>query len=515
MATKSIVFKMIRYKSTRGDKNLYSFSEAIVKGVSKDGGLFVPERIPKFTLKQLKLLLEKTYRQQANFIFNLFKPDLSNQEVRKIVYKAYSSNFDTSSITPLTHLKNNQYILELWHGPTLSFKDLALQVMPSLFSAALEKRKRPVHHLILVATSGDTGKAALDGYKDKKNISIIVFYPLGRVSKLQQLQMITQEGSNVVVYGVRGDFDQVQTLVKNIFNDSQFNKKLYNNYQIVLSSANSINWGRIIPQIVYHVRSYIDLVKKQTITLGEKIDITIPTGNFGNILAAFYAKKMGLPLNKLICASNANNVLTEFLKTGVYDTKKHKLIKTPSPSMDILIANNIERLLYEITRSSRKVSLWMNKLNSTGKFKVDNATKAVLQKEFYADWVSNKDCLLNIKRVYEQTNYLMDPHTSVAQAVAERYIKQNTILRPVIICSTAHWSKFAKDIYKALINDKKDSHIDEFAALRKVAKLSPGLSIPKPIRDLQKKKLRFKQKCKADRKLMENLINNWVKKYFL
>ncbi len=452
------------YKSTRDNNKKYSFSEVLLKGIADDGGLFIPEKIPKLTLNQLTQLSDMAYQKRAVFVLNLFKTGFPKGVISNIVNQAYSTNFDTSLIAPLIHLKDNQYVLELWHGPTLAFKDMALQIMPLFFSKAI---KKPNRYLILVATSGDTGKAALEGYKDKENISIIVFYPEKHVSKIQELQMTTQEGENVSVVAIKDNFDKCQSLVKEIFNDKRFNNILKSKFKTTLSSANSINWGRLVPQIVYHVSSYVDLIRMGVISAGDQIDISIPTGNFGNILAAFYARGMGLPVRKLICASNANNVLTKFLQTGVYDIRNRSLVKTPSPSMDILVASNIERLLYLLTNNPKQVSDWMNHLKLNKFFMVDIATKNKLKDIFYADWVSNIDCLKHIKALYSETKYLIDPHTSVAHIVAERYIAKTNIIKPVIICSTAHWSKFSRSIVNA----------------------------PRQIKNLSRKKIIHRQKC--------------------
>lgn len=503
---------MILYKSTRGkDKKLYSFLDAMLKGIAQDGGLLVPERIPHVSSEQLKTLKQTSYQKKAIFVLKQFQTDLSEHALKKIVDTAYAGNFDNPSIVPVVHLKENQYMLELWHGPTLSFKDIALQIMPLLFLEALKKNRTPLRYLILVATSGDTGKAALVGYKDRDNISIMVIYPHNHVSKLQELQMTTQEGSNVAIYAMHGDFDAVQRVVKDIFNDKVFNQKLLDNYQTVLSSANSINWGRLLPQIVYYVSSYIDLVDRKVIQWGNRIDIVVPTGNFGNILAGFYAKNMGVPIQKLICASNANNVATSFLQTGVYDITKRKLIKTPSPSMDILIASNIERLLFMITNDAKKVSGWMKNLREKKKFIVDTKTKELLQDEFYADWASNEESLLNIKRVFQQTRYLMDPHTSVAQTIAQGYSQKMGVGVPLVICSTAHWSKFAKDVYQALVPTKSGTLADDFDMLGSVVKLAPSVTIPKVIKELKNKKIIYKKRCKADKEDLKDAIVDFVK----
>ncbi|MFH1838264.1 MAG: threonine synthase [Candidatus Kuenenbacteria bacterium] len=514
---------MIKYKSTRGENSLYNFSEAILKGIANDGGLFVPAIIPKFTLKQIKSLINKSFQERALFVFDLFKTGFSNKILRQIIKKAYFNNFDHPKIAPLIKLKNNQYILELWHGPTLAFKDMALQIIPLLFSEALKvnnnqkqikKNLKLPKYLILTATSGDTGKAALEGYKNLKNIFIIIFYPKKGISKIQELQMITQEGNNVGVYGVYGNFDDVQEAVKKVFNDKKFNKEILEKKNIILSSANSINWGRLLPQIIYHISGYLDLLEKKIIKLGDEIDVAVPSGNFGNILAAFYAKKMGLPINRLICASNENNILSEFFNTGIYDVRKKILIKTPSPSMDIIVASNIERLLFEITQNSKKVSLWMKQLRVKKKFKVDKITKKILSQLFFADWASNKECLKTIKKTFNETGYLMDPHTAVAQTVVEKYCHKDKTSKniPIIICSTAHWAKFAKDVYKALLGDQfNDSKFKtEFEILEKISNTF-NLSIPKNIKELETKIIRHKEKCRPNLENIKNVIRTYLK----
>lgn len=500
---------MIFYQSTRGDKTKYKFSGAILKGIASDGGLFVPEYIPKISLDKLKSLAGKSYQELCLEIFYLYQTDISSDILKKIIEKSYSSNFDNPQITPLVRLKENQYILELWHGPTSAFKDMALQIMPYFFAEAAKKTSQK--YLILVATSGDTGKAALEGYKNKENVEIMVFYPHKGVSKLQELSMTTQEGENVNVYGVNGNFDDTQRIVKEVFNDTVFNKKLLDEKDIVLSSANSINWGRLLPQIVYHFRSYLNLIEKEVIESGDEIDIAVPTGNFGNILATFYAKKMGLPIRKLICASNENNVLTRFLQTGVYDITNNKLIKTPSPSIDIIVASNIERLLYEITNDQMLVNQWLKHLIKDNKFEIDANTKEVIRKIFFADWVSNKDCLATIKKVYEETNYLMDPHTAVAQAIVERYEKKFNDNVPVVVCSTAHWAKFPKDIYKALLGLQTDE--DEFTLIQEIRKMIEKINVPKNILDLKNKKVLHKGKIQSTKVDIEKIILQYLSKW--
>lgn len=487
---------MILYQSTRGDKTPYTFSQAILKGIAPDGGLFTPHKIPHLSLQKLKLMFKKSYQEKALDVLSIFKTDLPTDSLRKIVNKAYSRNFDDAEIAPIVPLKNNQYFLELWHGPTLSFKDMALQIMPYFFVQSIKddslKRRREgkesLRYLILVATSGDTGKAALEGFKDKEDILIMVFYPENRVSKLQYLQMATQEGRNVLVFALKGNFDKVQNIVKELFNDKAFNFFLLNKFNVKLSSANSINWGRLLPQVFYYVNSYLKLIEKG-VRFGKLINIAVPTGNFGNILAAFYAKKMGLPINKLICATNENNVVSEFLQTGVYDVRERKLVKTPSPSMDILVASNIERLLFLITNSPKKVKGWMSDLKEKKRFQVDTKTRNILQKEFYSGWVSNKESLKNIKKIFKETGYLMDPHTSVAQVVLERFTKEKGVDEPILICSTAHWSKFTQNVFKSKEN------------------------LPLSILDLKKKPIKHKKTLEANSSLVKKVIVDCLKKF--
>jgi len=501
---------MIKYKSTRGDTSLYTFSEAVLKGIAKDGGLFVPQELPRFSPNDLQSLLHKSYQERASYIINLFQTDFAKSEIETIIHDAYGNNFDTPQIAPLVHLKANQYLLELWHGPTAAFKDMALQLMPLFFQEAIKKNKSTLHYLILAATSGDTGKAAAEGFKNKAQSSLIVFYPARRVSQIQELQMRTQEGENVVVYAVDGGFDAVQNMVKEIFNDKVFEKKLHNTYQTVLSAANSINWGRLIAQIIYHVTSYLDLVDKKIITLGQEVDIAVPSGNFGNILAAFYTKKMGLPIRRFICASNENNALTKFLQSGTYDIQDKQIIQTPSPAMDILIASNIERLLLILSGDPKKVAGWMEELKEQNRFEVDDKTKRVLQEEFYAGWVTNEDCLINIRERYEETNYLMDPHTSVAQLVVERYLQGQESTMPIIISSTAHWAKFPHDVYKALAKGDTNSMHNEFELVEKILKLVPHTNIPHSISSLKDKPVLHNEHCKSDIKEAQNLILRWL-----
>lgn len=504
---------MILYQSTRGDKKLFKFSEVILKGIAPDGGLFVPTRIPRLPLKNLASLIGKSYQEICLYVINLFETGFNSGLLKKLINEAYSSNFDNPQIAPLILLKNSQYILELWHGPTSAFKDMALQLTTRLFFESLKVENDKRNYLIVVATSGDTGKAALEGYKNQKGIRIIVFYPHRGVSALQELSMITQEGNNVGVYVMQGNFDDVQRSVKETFNDKAFNEKLLKKKNVVLSSANSINWARLFPQIFYHVKSYLDLVSEKVIKLGDEIDIAVPTGNFGNILSAYYTKIIGIPIRKLICANNENNVYTEFLKTGIYDIRNRKLIDTPSPAMNILIGSNLERLLYELIHDSKQVNSWLEQLKNGNYFKIDVKTLGKIKKDFYADWVSNEDCLKTIKKVFNDTGYLLDPHTAVAQTVVTRYQKKYGSDVPIVVCSTAHWAKFPKDVYQALTGIFPDDD-NEFKIIDQITRLIPGVKVPKNIRSLKDKKIRHKIRCGVGKEKVEKIILQYISKWY-
>lgn len=372
--------------------------------------------------------------------------DFTTDEINKCVDNAYTvEKFDTIKIVPTVEIKKDNYLLELWHGPTSAFKDMALQLLPQFISTSLKKLGDKDNLVILVATSGDTGKAALDGFKDVEQTKILVFYPQEGVSKIQRLQMLTQQGKNVSVFAVKGNFDDAQSGVKQIFSNSEYNKYLKEK-GFKLSSANSINWGRLLPQIVYYFSSYADLVNSKKIIIGDKINFTVPTGNFGDILAGFYAKCMRLPINRLICASNSNNVLTDFLKTGTYD-RNREFFKTISPSMDILISSNLERLLYHITNDATKVKSYMEKLQTTGCYCVDDVTLKIIQETFsagYLDDISTKKC---IHEIYQQYNYIADTHTAVAWQVAQDYKSLHKIKHLWFILSTASPYKFSVVCY--------------------------------------------------------------------
>ncbi len=440
------------YIDTRGYiKSPVPFTKAVIDGLAAGGGLYVPEHIPTLSLEEIGALAEMPYAQRAAAIYRAFDIDLPDETIDTLMNKVYSTNFDDELICPITSLDANTHVLELWHGPTSAFKDMALQCLPHFFSASAQQLRDQgeidYEFLILVATSGDTGKAALEGFCDVDGVRIGVMYPDGGVSDIQYKQMATQRGNNVQVWGVHGNFDDCQTGAKNVFNDEAFAAKLHDEYGLALSSANSINWGRLLPQIVYYVSSYAQLMAEGKLTLGDELDVCVPTGNFGNILAAYYAKCMGTPIGMLLCASNENRVLTDFINTGTYDITDRDFILTPSPSMDILVSSNLERQLFELTgRNAQAITTWMDDLRERQSFRIDQDTYHRVRETFVADSVDSATCLTTIKRVFQEHDYLLDPHTAVAYQVAENLRGQN----PILIASTAHWAKFGNNVYRAL-----------------------------------------------------------------
>ena len=398
-----------RYIDTRGcvDQPV-EFTEAVINGLADGGGLYVPQHIPELTLDEICELAQLPYAQRAARIYKAFGVDLPAQVIDELMAQAYGDNFDDERICPITSLDADTHVLELWHGPTSAFKDMALQCLPRFFSASAaqlrEQGKLDHDFLILVATSGDTGKAALEGFRDLPHVSISVMYPDGGVSDIQYRQMATQRGSNVNVWGVRGNFDDCQTGAKNVFGDAAFAEKLLSEHGVSLSSANSINWGRLLPQVVYYVSAYSQLVADGKLTAGAPLDVCVPTGNFGNILAAYYAKRMGVPIGMLYCASNENRVLTDFINTGTYDVSDRPFVLTPSPSMDILVSSNLERQLFELTgRNPEAIAGWMADLKQQRCFRVDEDTFKAVRKHFAADSVDNAECLRTIKEVLDIT----------------------------------------------------------------------------------------------------------------
>lgn len=490
------------YVDTRGASGQpVSFTEAVINGLAPGGGLYVPEELPHLSLEEITSLTALPYAKRAAYIYRAFNIDLPDDVIDALMGQAYSDNFDNEAICPITSLDSNTHILELWHGPTSAFKDMALQCLPHFFSASAAQLRRQgkISHefMILVATSGDTGKAALEGFKGVGGVSIGVFYPHGGVSDIQCKQMATTEGDNVQVWGVRGNFDDCQTAVKRAFADEQFTSQLMDKHAIALSSANSINWGRLLPQIVYYISSYSELVAQGKLQPGESLDVCVPTGNFGNILAAWYAKQIGVPIDMLFCASNDNRVLTDFINTGTYDISDREFILTSSPSMDILVSSNLERQLFELTgRDGRAISRWMKDLNEKKSFRIDEDTFKRVRATFSADSVDNEACLATVKSVLEQYDYLIDPHTAVAYAAAQNLRGEN----PVLIASTAHWAKFGGSVYRALHGlGPHDALSDDVAALSGcqlnslIAKESGQFFIPAGLANLDTAEVRFNE----------------------
>lgn len=482
------------YESTRGGLRSISSAEAIKRGIVPDGGLFVPEEKPRVSLQLIGQLLEMTYQKRAKTILKYFIDDYTESEIDDCVIKAYTAEkFGCDEIAPLIRLNENVSILELWHGPTCAFKDMALQILPHLLVKAVRKTGESDEIVILVATSGDTGKAALEGFKDVDGTKIIVFFPNNGVSEVQKMQMVTQEGKNVFSIAVEGNFDDAQNGVKAIFADKDFNTKMAESgYKF--SSANSINWGRLVPQIIYYFSAYADIVKNGEIKLGEKINFVVPTGNFGNILAAYYAIEMGLPVNKLICASNDNNVLTDFINLGVYD-RNREFKKTISPSMDILISSNLERLLFEINgHDSSQIRIWMDKLKSEGIYTVDSDTKKKISKLFWAGFTSENETLKTIECIYNEYNYVVDTHTAVGIDVYDKYVISTGDMTKTIVVSTASPFKFNESVSKSIFGENRTNGKSEFELLDILSR-ECNLQIPEGLKGLDKKQIRHYEKC--------------------
>ena len=475
------------YRSTRNSSVKVTSAQAIAQGISEDGGLFVPSEIPAITMEDIKKLGDMTYAERAFFVFSKFLTDYTEAEIRYCVEGAYNTkNFDTDNIAELAHLFDGTYMLELWHGPTCAFKDMALQILPYLLTTATKKINLDKKVVILVATSGDTGKAALEGFKDVEGTEILVFYPDNGVSAMQKKQMTTQEGSNVGVCAIKGNFDDAQNGVKAIFTNKEIGEKLAENGKM-FSSANSINWGRLAPQIIYYVSSYAQLLKDGEISEGEKINIVVPTGNFGNILAGYYAKHMGVPVNKLICASNANNVLTDFLTTGIYD-RNRDFHATISPSMDILISSNLERLLYHLCgENDETIRDWFGKLAQSGRYEVSDDVKAKIREEFCAGFCDDERTKATIKEYYDKYSYTCDTHTAVAVTVYEDYVKATGDKTKTVIASTASPYKFSGSVLSAL---GQGADTDEFSLVEKLAEVSK-MPVPKSLAELKDKQVRF------------------------
>lgn len=484
---------MVLYESTRGGNEKITSAEAIKRGIAPDGGLYVPCKFHKLNLKEIKDLVDMTYPERAVAILRHFLDDFSEEELIDCVNSAYSHKFTHEKVAPVVELNESLFLLELWHGPTCAFKDMALQILPHLLVKSMKKTGEKSKVIILTATSGDTGKAALEGFADVEGTGIIVFYPDNGVSEIQKYQMITQTGENVKVFGVRGNFDDTQTGVKRIFTDKEL-ISFMEARNLKFSSANSINWGRLAPQIVYYFSAYADLIKENRIAAGDKINFVVPTGNFGNILAGFYAAKMGLPVNRLVCASNDNNILTDFIRTGCYD-KRREFIKTVSPSMDILISSNLERLLYEVTNhDGKKVSQWMNELYVSGSYDIGQKNAKEIKKYFWAGWSNQDETLKTIECVYSDYKYVLDTHTAVAVDVYDKYVITTGDLTPSVVISTASPFKFNNSVCKALFGENKIADKSEFELLELLSK-ECDLPIPAGLASLDKKEVLHKSVC--------------------
>ncbi|HPE38310.1 MAG TPA: threonine synthase [Bacillota bacterium] len=478
----------MNYVSTRGYEKKYSAAEAIKQGIAPDGGLFVPESIPSLSKDDLLQMTTMTYPQIAASVISLFLTDYSHAELLDYCEQAYTEEKFGERPAPLVQLNKyneREYILELWHGPTSAFKDMALQLLPHLMTAAARKTGENRKICILTATSGDTGKAALEGFKDLPGTEVIVFYPSDGVSAIQKLQMVTTEGENVHVIAVNGCFDDAQNGVKAIFADEAFGK-LLDEKGIVLSSANSINWGRLVPQIAYYVASYVELLKKEEFEFGEKMNVVVPTGNFGNILAAWYAKKMGVPIRKLICASNKNKVLSDFFRSGTYD-RKREFYKTNSPSMDILISSNLERLLFEVTgKDAVKTAGWMQELKENGAYTVDPNTLRTMQSTFVGGFADEAGIVKTIREVYDRCDHVVDTHTAVGFNIYGRYYTRSGDETKTVFVSTASPFKFAASVMDALNGSGYSNGRSDEVIIRELSEES-SLPIPEGLKDIDKK----------------------------
>lgn len=469
------------YNSTRDKTCRVTAAHAIVHGLAPDGGLFVPEELPKLSLAQIEAFSKTDYRGRAEELLSLFLDEFDRAEIKRIVSAAYGDNFDDAAVAPLHIIDGKTAVLELWHGPTCAFKDMALQILPHLLTASLKKCGETKKVCILVATSGDTGKAALEGFADVEDTKILVFYPHNGVSDVQRLQMVTQRGENVCVAAVKGNFDDAQTGVKTLFGDAELAMELSEKGWF-LSSANSINWGRLLPQIVYYFSAYCDFFNSNGLKLGDEVDFVVPTGNFGDILACWYAKQMGLPVGKLICASNENNVLADFFKTGTYD-RNRAFHTTISPSMDILVSSNLERLLYSVCGDDKQVAEYMRSLSEKGSYTVSNEIFKVLSDNFIGGFCTDADTKETIAKVYSEHGYLIDTHT----AVAYKLMLEHKTDRPTVVVSTASPFKFCDSVLDAL-GEKTDASGVEL--IEKLASFA-GIAAPAPLCGLNKRPVRF------------------------
>ena len=489
----------VLYKSTRGKEETVTASMAILKGLSEDGGLFVPTEIPKLDVP-MDELAKMSYQETAYEVMKCFLTDFTEEELKNCINNAYDEKFDTKEIAPL-HEADGAYFLELYHGATIAFKDMALSILPHLMTTAAKKNQVKNEIVILTATSGDTGKAAMAGFADVPGTKIIVFYPKHGVSPIQEKQMVTQKGNNTYVVGITGNFDDAQTAVKKMFNDKELEAELdVAGYQF--SSANSINIGRLVPQIVYYVYAYASLVRQGKIKDGQEINVVVPTGNFGNILAAYYAKQMGLPVHKLICASNDNKVLYDFFRTGTYD-RKRDFILTTSPSMDILISSNLERLIYTIAgQDAQKDVELMTQLKEKGVYEITAEMKEGL-KDFVGGFATEEEVKETIHDTYQKTGYVMDTHTAVAAHVCAQYRKDTQDEKKCLVASTASPYKFVRNVMTAI--DPKYDEMEDFALIDELEKVS-GFPIPNAIKEIRDAEVRHTTECDADQ--MKETVKN-------
>ena len=491
----------VLYKSTRGKEQAVTASMAILKGLSEDGGLFVPDNIPKLDVPMEKLA-QMTYQETAYEVMSRFLTDFTEEELKDCINKAYDSKFDTEKIAPL-HEADGAYFLELFHGATIAFKDMAISILPHLMTTAAKKNNVRNEIVILTATSGDTGKAAMAGFADVPGTRIIVFYPKHGVSPIQEKQMVTQKGENTFVVGITGNFDDAQTGVKKMFSDEKLASYMdEKGYQF--SSANSINIGRLVPQMVYYVYAYTRLVKDGTIQAGDKINVVVPTGNFGNILAAYYAKEMGLPIAKFVCASNDNKVLYDFFTTGTYD-RNREFILTTSPSMDILISSNLERLIYKIAgNDAEKNAALMKQLSTEGVYTITDEMKAKLA-EFAGGYATEAETSATIKKVYESDSYIMDTHTAVAATVYDKYVNETGDKTPTVIASTASPYKFTRSVMESI--DEAYAAKSDFELVDELCKLS-GVKVPQAIEDIRTAPVLHDTVC--DKEEMESVVKKFL-----
>ena len=494
------------YVSTRGKTDLVSSAHAITRGLAGDGGLFVPQNIPAMRMVDIKAMEHKPYTERAIDVLLQYLTDFSEDELRECVNAAYAKDKFGDNPVPLVQVNDNTGVLELWHGPTSAFKDMALQLLPHLLTRSMKKTGETNKVVILVATSGDTGKAALEGFADVEGTQIIVFYPSEGVSDIQKRQMITQAGKNVKVFGIEGNFDDAQRGVKEIFGNKAMSDELEKK-GYTFSSANSINWGRLVPQIVYYFSAYVDAIKAGKISAGDAINFVVPTGNFGDILAGYYAKQMGLPIDRLLCASNSNNVLTDFINSGVYD-KRRDFYKTISPSMDILVSSNLERLLYNVSDGDAvRVAEYMQRLNNEGFYQVDSDDLKRIQSEFFGAWVDELETKEAISRIYSDYNYLMDTHTAVAWRALEKYRFLTSDETYTIVLSTASPYKFADSVLEAL-DDKEQPKGEPFALLHKLNEAT-GVEIPPRMLALEELPVLHNEVIPSDKMelaVMKNLV---------